>query len=121
MREDGVVGLESANAELAVRVTPGLAAVTDIWRSFGIPGHDLRAEATSIAAPAVLVWGRHDPVLPVRVGEAATDLILGSRLVVIDCGHCHGHRTGRPCRLIVAATGLTRSAETNLDRQSKSY
>jgi hypothetical protein len=31
--------------------------------------------------------GSGDPVLPLRVGEAARDLIPGSRLVIIDSGH----------------------------------
>jgi pimeloyl-ACP methyl ester carboxylesterase len=35
----------------------------------------------------VLIWGRHDPLLPPRAGETARDLIAGSRLVVIESGH----------------------------------
>jgi pimeloyl-ACP methyl ester carboxylesterase len=52
-----------------------------------LPEHDLLAEAGRIAAPTVVIWGRHDPVLSPRVGETARDLIPGSRLVVIDSGH----------------------------------
>jgi pimeloyl-ACP methyl ester carboxylesterase len=76
-----------ANAIATTRSTAGLTAVTEIWRSFRLPEHDLRAEAGRIAAPTVVIWGRHDPVLPLRVGETVRDLIPGSRLVVIDSGH----------------------------------
>jgi len=76
-----------ANAIATTRSTAGLTAVTEIWRSFRLPEHDLRAEAGRIAAPTVVIWGRHDPVLPLRVGETVRDLIPGSRLVLIDSGH----------------------------------
>jgi pimeloyl-ACP methyl ester carboxylesterase len=61
-----------------------VTAVTEIWHSFTLPEHDLRDQAGKITAPAVLVWGRYDPVLPLRAAETARDLIPGSRLVVID-------------------------------------
>jgi hypothetical protein len=35
----------------------------------------------------LLIWGRHDPVLPLPVGEKAQRLIPWSRLVVIESGH----------------------------------
>ena len=35
----------------------------------------------------MLIWGRHDPVLSLRAGETARELIPGSRLVVIESGH----------------------------------
>lgn len=76
-----------ASAIAITRTAPGVRAVTEIWRSFSLPEHDLRAQAGKITVPTVLVWGRYDPVLPLRVGEAARDLIPGSRLVVIDSGH----------------------------------
>jgi pimeloyl-ACP methyl ester carboxylesterase len=76
-----------ASAIAITRTTPGVTAVTEIWHSFSLPEHDLRAEAGRITAPAVLVWGRHDPVLSFRSAETARDLIPGSRLVVIESGH----------------------------------
>jgi pimeloyl-ACP methyl ester carboxylesterase len=76
-----------ASAIAITRTAPGVAAVTEIWRSFNRPEHDLRSQAGKITAPTVLVWGRHDPVLPLRVGEVARVLIPGSRLVVVDAGH----------------------------------
>jgi pimeloyl-ACP methyl ester carboxylesterase len=69
------------------RRDPGLAAVSQLWRSFASPEHDLRVGAPTIAAPTLLIWGRHDPVIPVRVGRRAADMIPGARLVVLDTGH----------------------------------
>jgi pimeloyl-ACP methyl ester carboxylesterase len=76
-----------AGAIATTRSAAGLTAVTEVWRSFLLPEHDLRAQAGRITAPTVLIWGRHDPVLPPAAGETARDLIAGSRLVVIESGH----------------------------------
>jgi pimeloyl-ACP methyl ester carboxylesterase len=76
-----------ADAIATTRSTAGLTAVTEIWRSFRLPEHDLRAQAGRITAPTVLIWGRHDPVLAPRAGETGRELIPGSRLVVIESGH----------------------------------
>jgi pimeloyl-ACP methyl ester carboxylesterase len=80
-----------ARARLAAiastREDPGLATVAGLWRSFASPEHDLRAEAATIAAPTLLVWGRRDPVIPLRVGRRAAELIPGARLAVLDAGH----------------------------------
>jgi pimeloyl-ACP methyl ester carboxylesterase len=58
-----------------------------LWRSFAEADHDLRAEAGGITSPALLIWGRHDPVIPLRVGRRAAALVPGSQLVVLDTGH----------------------------------
>jgi pimeloyl-ACP methyl ester carboxylesterase len=76
-----------ASAIAITRTAPGVRAVTEIWHSFNLLEHDLRAQAGKITAPTVLAWGRHDPVLPLRAAWTARDLIPGSRLVVIDSGH----------------------------------
>jgi pimeloyl-ACP methyl ester carboxylesterase len=75
------------NAIGTTRTTAGVEAVTEMWHSFKLPGHDLRAQAGEITSPTVLIWGRHDPVVPLGVGETARDLIPGSKLVVIESGH----------------------------------
>lgn len=76
-----------ASAIAITRTAPGVWAVTEIWHSFTLPEHDLRAQAPKITVPTVVIWGRYDPFLPLRVGETARDLVPGSRLVVIDSGH----------------------------------
>ncbi len=38
--------------------------------------------------PALIIWGRQDPVIPLSAGEAYNQSIAGSRLAVLDrCGH----------------------------------
>jgi pimeloyl-ACP methyl ester carboxylesterase len=69
------------------REDPGLRAVSELWRSFGSPEHDLRRDAHSIRAPTLLVWGRRDPVIPLRIARRAAAAIEGARLIVLDTGH----------------------------------
>jgi pimeloyl-ACP methyl ester carboxylesterase len=97
-----------ASAIATTRTTAGLTAVTEIWRSFSFPEHDLRAQAGRITAPTVLVWGRHDPVLSLRAGETAQELIPGSRLVAIDSGHLP--HTTNPAAVAAELISLANSA-----------
>lgn len=69
------------------RRSDGVAAVAGLWASFATPAHDLRADAHHIKAPALLVWGRRDPVIPARIGRAAAKAIPGARLELLDTGH----------------------------------
>ena len=69
------------------RRDPGLRAVSELWRSFASPEHDLRPGAGTIAAPTLLLWGRRDPVIPRRVGERLAEVIPGARLALFDSGH----------------------------------
>jgi pimeloyl-ACP methyl ester carboxylesterase len=69
------------------RADPGLRAVAELWRSFASPEHDLRADAQRIAAPTLVIWGRRDPVISVRLGRRIARSITGARLVVLDTGH----------------------------------
>jgi pimeloyl-ACP methyl ester carboxylesterase len=70
------------------RSDPGLRAVSELWRSFASPEHDVRAGAASVAAPTLVIWGRRDPVIPLRIGRRAAAAIPGAELVVLDTGHC---------------------------------
>jgi pimeloyl-ACP methyl ester carboxylesterase len=65
----------------------GRRTVSELWGSFVSPEHDLRADATSIAAPTLIVWGRKDPVIPLKAGREIERMIPGSRLVALDTGH----------------------------------
>jgi pimeloyl-ACP methyl ester carboxylesterase len=69
------------------RKDPGLRAVAELWRSFASPEHDLRDDAASISAPTLVIWGRRDPVIPLRLGKQAAATIPGAQLVVLDTGH----------------------------------
>ncbi len=69
------------------REDPGRRAVSQLWRSFASPQHDLRAAAASITSPTLLVWGSRDPVIPLRIGRRAEALIPAARLITLDTGH----------------------------------
>lgn len=76
-----------AAAIATTRKDPGLRVVCELWRSFASPEHDLRAEAGSIAAPTLVVWGKRDPVIPPRVGRRLAATIPGAELALLDTGH----------------------------------
>jgi pimeloyl-ACP methyl ester carboxylesterase len=95
------------------REDPGLRAVSELWGSFASPEHDLRAEAASIAAPTLLVWGKRDPVIPLKVGRRLATAIPGAELAVFDTGHAPqvSDPEGFAARLIpFAETALATSA-----------
>ncbi len=69
------------------RRDPGLRAVSELWRSFTSPEHDLRRQAPTIATPTLVIWGQHDPVIPLKVGRWIAGAIPSARLVVFDSGH----------------------------------
>ncbi|MDT5011837.1 MAG: hypothetical protein QOH57_3454 [Mycobacterium sp.] len=51
--------------------------------------YDARASAPHVRCPTLILWGRHDRLLPLRMGTQLNDLIAGSELVVWDdAGHC---------------------------------
>ena len=69
------------------RADPGLRVVSELWRSFASPEHDLRGRAGDITAPTLVIWGRRDPVIPVKVGRRLAASIPGARLEVLESGH----------------------------------
>lgn len=94
------------------RRDPGLRAVAELWRSFASPEHDLRAQASSITAPTLLIWGRRDPVIPVSIGKQAAAAIPGARLELLDTGHVPhtGDPTGFAANLIPFADAAFHSS-----------
>jgi len=74
-------------AVATTRDPDGLRAVAGLWRSFASPQHDVREGARSIAAPTLVLWGRRDPVIPLRIGRRIVERIPGAELVVFDSGH----------------------------------
>ena len=69
------------------RADPGLHAVAELWGSFASPEHDLRAAASGITAPTLVIWGRRDPVIPVKVGRRIAATIPGAEFAELDTGH----------------------------------
>ena len=62
-----------------------------------------------IAAPTLLVWGKHDPVIPLRIGRRIERRIPDSQLVVIDSGHVP--HTTEPRRVAKALERFVRALE----------
>jgi pimeloyl-ACP methyl ester carboxylesterase len=48
----------------------------------------LGPEVKQIHAPTLVIWGRNDPIIPLRIGQALANDIPNARAVVLDgCGH----------------------------------
>ncbi len=88
MRPRTAADLRARDAGVATtRQDPGLRTVSELWRSFASPEHDLRSDAASITVPTLLIWGRRDPVIPLRVGRWLAETIPSAELAVLDAGH----------------------------------
>lgn len=74
-------------AVATVRSQFGGAAVSGVWGSFPHSDHDLRTSAAQMTAPTLVLWGRKDPVMPLRIGRAAASTITGAELAIVDAGH----------------------------------
>ena len=77
----------ATSASPTTREDPGLRAVAELWGSFSSPEHDLRQGAASISSPTLVVWGKRDPVIPLKLGRRAAASIPGAELVILDTGH----------------------------------
>jgi pimeloyl-ACP methyl ester carboxylesterase len=66
----------------AVRTGPGIlrAALYAVT-------HDLRDELAQIHAPTLLVWGRHDRLVPGHLAEEWLEQLADARLVRVESGH----------------------------------
>ena len=69
------------------KTSEGSKVAAGIWASFLSPEHDLRAKASEVKAPTLLVWGKRDRVIPLSAGKATHELLKGSRLEILDTGH----------------------------------
>ena len=50
--------------------------------------HELQKQYRHIDTPTLLIWGRHDKVIPLSVGKKLNKEIRSSKLVVFErCGH----------------------------------
>jgi pimeloyl-ACP methyl ester carboxylesterase len=89
---------EAAQAALAMPSDPQAAqsaGVAAVWASacaakfaWPIPDRGLRARLHRIAAPTLIVWGRHDRVVPAVYADEFAAAIPSAKVAVIeDCGH----------------------------------
>jgi len=98
------------------RALLGGASQTDA--AVGLVQYDFTSVIRSVQAPVTLIWGRDDPIAPVRTGELLASRLADARLQVIDgAGHVPmSQSTERFNALLVAA--LSRWAAGTL-RQSR--
>jgi pimeloyl-ACP methyl ester carboxylesterase len=69
------------------RTADGARVAASLWRSFGARGFGLRADASRLTAPTLLVWGARDVVLPLKAGRQTHAAIPGSQFREFDTGH----------------------------------
>ncbi|MDH6243258.1 alpha/beta hydrolase [Mycobacterium sp. OTB74] len=81
--DDAVV----TQAVRAAKTPTGRAMYSSLWHSFTEPAFDLTGSAAAITAPTQIVWGKRDPIIPLRFGNVAHRLIPGSQLEVFNTGH----------------------------------
>ncbi|MFO8055979.1 MAG: alpha/beta fold hydrolase [bacterium] len=69
---------------------PGARAATRTFKNIvADPAAWLDNRIAEIKAPALVVWGRQDPLLPLEMSEAFIKCLPGARLEVLErCGHC---------------------------------
>src|SRR5256885_14572491 len=49
---------------------------------------DFRAELASITIPTLIIWGKHDVLIPISMGHALQAALPHARFVTLsDCGH----------------------------------
>lgn len=69
------------------KTADGAKTAAALWKSFTEPGHDLRMQASRIAAPVLITWGAKDPTAPMRWGRVIADAIPGSTFRAFPSGH----------------------------------
>jgi len=69
---------------------PSLKMNRSVWTSFAVPEHDSRKllQAQPVSIPVMLVFGKHDPVIPYwNDGKEARKCLPNAKFVVMDSGH----------------------------------
>jgi pimeloyl-ACP methyl ester carboxylesterase len=60
----------------------------DLWGQRQELLHDLHRQLPHMTAPTLIIWGSHDPAVPVSHAYAAQELIPNSQVRIMDrCGH----------------------------------
>jgi pimeloyl-ACP methyl ester carboxylesterase len=63
---------------------------------------ELTAAYPTIEAPTLIIWGRHDEIVPLSVGERLHAAIPHSRLVIVEnAGHAPHEETSEQVRAIL--------------------
>jgi pimeloyl-ACP methyl ester carboxylesterase len=80
-------GVPRASAERNAWLTPGNKdVILKLYRSAVHIGAEWQPELEKVDLPAMVIWGRDDPYVPLRFGERLAER-MRAELVVLDCGH----------------------------------
>lgn len=55
----------------------------------------------SITLPTLIIWGRHDRVVPLELGERLHAEIPGSRMRILECGHNPHEEKAKECAVTI--------------------
>jgi pimeloyl-ACP methyl ester carboxylesterase len=77
---DGVEGVVALSA--AVGISPAAVGHVELDQRL-----DIADRLSAIKAPALVVHGRQDRVIPIAHGRALASAVKGAELVELDCGH----------------------------------
>jgi pimeloyl-ACP methyl ester carboxylesterase len=80
-------GVPQRHAERNAWLTPGnKAVILELYRSAVEIGPEWQPDLERIEVPALVIWGRDDPYVPLPWGERLAER-MRAELVVLDCGH----------------------------------
>jgi pimeloyl-ACP methyl ester carboxylesterase len=80
-------GVPREDAEANIWTTPhGKQTILDLYRSAVDIGAEWQPDLEQVEVPALVIWGREDPYVPLAFGEALARRMKGD-LVVLECGH----------------------------------
>ncbi len=80
-------GVPREDAEANIWTTPhGKDTILALYRSAVDIGEEWQPDLERIEVPAMVIWGREDPYVPLEFGAALAERMKGE-LVVLDCGH----------------------------------
>jgi len=71
----------------SAKTVEGSKIAASLWKSFLDPGYDLTSQASKVKAPTLIIWGKKDPVVPLKIGQITHEAIKGSKFEVLDTGH----------------------------------
>jgi pimeloyl-ACP methyl ester carboxylesterase len=80
-------GVPPEDARRNIWLTPyGKATILELYRSAVHIGAEWQPDLERLAVPAMVIWGRNDPYVPLMYGERLAER-MKAELVVLECGH----------------------------------
>lgn len=80
-------GVPQEDAERNIWTTPhGKDTILKLYRSAVHIGKEWQPDLEKLTVPAMVIWGRTDPYVPLEFGERLAER-MKAELVVLECGH----------------------------------